>query len=159
MGYVNMEWVGLTGHWLVITMLYCFVTIWTHSQTPCSPIMMDYSSKIMHYIIEPKWPRISLKSFLKISDKWSGQDVCKTWSQLRFYGTKWRVLFVCKIFQVQISDSCRQLLRQHGSTSLQRSCGINAILNCSTELETLILWFLAYQSTYTLKILPTFLVC
>lgn len=53
--------------WLL---LHCFMIIFTHSWTPCTPIMIGYASNIMHHIIGIKLPRKGLWSIPSTSVEW-----------------------------------------------------------------------------------------
>lgn len=60
--------------------------------------MMGYSNWIMHYIIGPKLPRISLRSVLQTTNEWCGHHIHLIRALFWLRG-----LFTCKILHLQIS--------------------------------------------------------
>lgn len=95
-------------------MLHCFMTIFTHSWTPCYSTIC-YSSRIMYHIVGFRFPRIDLRNILKTSNKWSVHHIYPTWTNWIFIGCG------IEVYSHARSPSYGQLSRQHGSKSHQGS--------------------------------------
>lgn len=89
--------------------------------------MMFYSNRTMYYVIMSKLLRMALRCILENSDEWWNHLVHSLCAQLDIYGTWWQGSFICRTQYLQIAGSHGQLLRQHRSTSLQKTTNTNGI--------------------------------
>lgn len=124
----------------MITTFCCLVTISTYSQTPCTSIMMAYSSWMLDSIL-CHWAQIAQISIIETSNKQYGSACLTNLSSIKYWYhvTEWSIYM--QDFAVQILIRYEQFLTRHGFISLSSgpttTCGIGAISSfCTSQSET-----------------------